>query len=423
VSADPPGSLASADPRTARSAARSLPDIAAALRETTETLASELARPTGTAPAWSELEWKIAEAVAVMHGVSSLLRGTLQWRGPVRWQQFLEHQHEQTRARHQHITDLIATIDTLARNQRLAVVALKGAALHALDVYRAGERPMADVDLLVRDSDLDAAAHLLWQVGYDEGPATWKHRVFMPRAARVAARFGENAANPIKIELHARVFERLPVHDADITQDVWQPRPAPGVNDYPSIASLMLHMLLHASANMAFRSLRMIQLHDIARLAARMSGDDWVAAREGSRWWALPPLSLTARYHPQAIPAGVISNLAPSCTRSLRRFCRGRTLTDVSLSNLWIELVPGIEWSQTRMERVRYIASRVWPDRALRAAREDIVNTHLPWMSDDAWTRMPRGTRMLRWITSRPPRVETMYPVSAVLATASTAVQ
>ena len=40
------------------------------LRKITETLAAELACPTQRAPDWSDFEWKIARAVAAMHGVS-----------------------------------------------------------------------------------------------------------------------------------------------------------------------------------------------------------------------------------------------------------------------------------------------------------------------------------------------------------------
>lgn len=43
--------------------------LQAALRETTERLANELAEPTDTAPDWSGFEWNIARAVAAMHGV------------------------------------------------------------------------------------------------------------------------------------------------------------------------------------------------------------------------------------------------------------------------------------------------------------------------------------------------------------------
>jgi hypothetical protein len=181
-----------------------------------------------------------------------------------------------------------------------------------------------------------------------------------------------------------------------------------------------MHLLLHASGNMAFRSLRMIQLHDIARLAARMSGDDWTTAtRDPCRWWALPPLTLTARYYPKAIPAGLVADLAPGCTRTLRRFCGSHALTDVSLSNPWVEFLPGIEWSRTPLERARYVFDRILPGRELLASREDLVTSH-PWMNEDPWARMPQWRRMLRWITSRPPRVQTMYPVRAVLTTLPT---
>ena len=41
------------------------------------------------------------------------------------------------------------------------MLALKGAALHELHVYAPGERPMADVDLLVSESSLAASVAML----------------------------------------------------------------------------------------------------------------------------------------------------------------------------------------------------------------------------------------------------------------------
>ena len=52
------------------------------LRRSTEALAAELARPGGATPAWSELEWRLATAVAVAHGVSPLLCGCCAWENP-----------------------------------------------------------------------------------------------------------------------------------------------------------------------------------------------------------------------------------------------------------------------------------------------------------------------------------------------------
>jgi Uncharacterised nucleotidyltransferase len=299
----------------------------------------------------------------------------------------------------------------------VAITALKGAALHALGVYRAGERPMADVDLLVRSSGLEPAARVLRQMGYVNSSTSWKHEIFMPREAHAVTGFGENAANPIRIDLHVRIFERLTVAEPDITQKVLGSRPEPGLNGYPTNAALMMHLLLHAAGNMRTRTLRMIQLHDIAGLAARMNADDWDAlTRETAQWWRLPPLELAARHYPGVIPPDVLANLARACAHHLRRVCRRQTLTDVSLSNLWIEAFPGIEWSPTRTDRVRYVVSRVWPDRETLDSRQSPAQAqHHPWMTGNPWTSLPQWRRILRWVRSRPPRVETMFMVAAAL--------
>src|SRR5438105_206113 len=122
--------------------------VQAALRKTTETLARELAGPTDRAPDWSDFEWLVVRAVAAMHGVSPLLSGVLRWRGPAGWNEFLRDQRAHTSARHPRIMELLRLIDARARDDGIAVVALKGAELHACGLYVPGERPMADVDLL-----------------------------------------------------------------------------------------------------------------------------------------------------------------------------------------------------------------------------------------------------------------------------------
>ncbi len=53
------------------------------LRRLTETLAIEVARPSATAPDWSDSEWLLARAVAAIHGISPLLSRSLRWRGAV----------------------------------------------------------------------------------------------------------------------------------------------------------------------------------------------------------------------------------------------------------------------------------------------------------------------------------------------------
>ena len=140
--------------------------IAAALRKTTEFLARELVAPTADPPLWTDFEWRIARAVVSMHGIYSLLHAGLRWREPESWRQFLAQQRDHAVERHLQIERRLDAIDSEARCRGIAFVALKGAALYAREIYAAGERPMADIDLLVRPNAVEATAQLLESCGY-----------------------------------------------------------------------------------------------------------------------------------------------------------------------------------------------------------------------------------------------------------------
>ena len=396
--------------------------LQAALRKTTETLAHELAHPTESAPEWSDFEWLVARAVAAIHGVSPLLCSRLRWRGPPGWTQFLEEQRAHTANRHQRIEELLRLMHGRARDKGIAAVALKGAELHAIGLYAGGERPMADVDLLVAARDMDRTRRMLESLGFQECFATWRHRVFAPIVSHPPAGLGEHVNNNIKIEVHEQIREILPLRAVDVTGVVFPLNAHPGLNPYPSKASLMIHLLLHAAGAMASRALRLLQLHDLALLSSHLTDTDWdevLGHRAGdrARWWALPPLQLTARYYATAIPARVCDSLAPGCPWLLGRIAQRRTLSDVSLSYLWISAFPGIEWSQSVADMLRYAARRVRPGEDVATMRKDIARTEA-WASPSHWYRISQGRRMLRWVTSRPTRDATMYAVRAALAQA-----
>ena len=123
--------------------------LQSALRKTTETLIREVAFPSGDAPRWNDFEWRIAEAAAVMQGISALLSNRSRWRGPQRWEAFLAGQTEHTLLRRQKIAKLLEHMHIEATLARLPAVALKGAELYGMGAYPRGDRPMSDVDLLV----------------------------------------------------------------------------------------------------------------------------------------------------------------------------------------------------------------------------------------------------------------------------------
>lgn len=387
------------------------------LRRSTEALAAELARPGGATPAWSELEWRLATAVAVAHGVSPLLCGCCAWENPS-WRRFLESQREHVALRHRRIAALLQRIDADARAAGLALVPLKGSALHALGIYAPGERPMADIDLLVHEDGAAAAIELLLQLGYVESFAQWKHRVFKPATGQPFAGLGEHRDTPVNIELHTRIRERLPVSMVDITARIQPCAPRPGLNPYPSNGALMSHLLLHAAGNLCGRSLRLLHLHDIALLAARMAARDWDALWDGGDaeppWWALPPLRLAARHYPAAIPAAVLARLERDCPLLLRTISRRQSLTRVSCSELWLHAFAGIEWSRSLREAGRYLRNRVSPPDEARKERADMARTQL-WLQGQRWVVSPHRRRVLTWLTRPVPRMDMLYVVRAAL--------
>ncbi len=390
-----------------------------ALRTTTERLARELAQPTELAPDWSDFEWRVARAVAAMHGVSPLLSAKLRWQGPASWNEFLRDQRAHTAARHPRIMEFLQLIDARARDEGIPLVALKGAELHSSGLYAPGERPMADVDLLVQGEDLSRAVRMLESLGLRQSLSTWRERIFVPTDKQPPGHLGEHADNYLKVELHERLQEALPFERVDVSDRVFPSQPQPGLNRYPSRASLMTHLLLHAAGAMVTRALRLLHVNDLALLSSRMTDADWdqVLARHASGrglWWALPPLQLTHRYYPTVVPARVFNRLARETPSLLRMIARRRTMTDVSLSYVWIEAFPGIEWSQSFAETARYMMHRIAPRADVFEIRKQLAQSEVAKGASE-WQHLPQGRRMWRWVTSRPTRVDTMYAIQMAL--------
>ena len=392
------------------------------LHETTERLALECGRPGGTAPDWNEFQWCVAQAVASMHGISPLLSARLRWQGPRQWCEFIRDQRRQTGLRHDRIVQLLARIDAAARAASVPVLALKGVALHGIGIYEPGMRPMADVDLLVNPDDEPVAAALLAALGYCESARTDRHRTFEPEPTVKIDALGERAGRPIKIELHQRIAEQLPLREVDISALLRPVRWRFGLLRYESAAALMSHLLLHAAGNMRIRALRLVQLNDIAALAARLSLHDWdrilssgdtlgarASARSGA-WWAYPPLALTARYYPGAIPGDAMSAAASACPRMLRAVARRQTLADVSMSHLWIEFAPGWEWCRSIDEIWRYMRRRIFPGRRMLAEVHQHEATDT-WAATEQWRRLSRPRRAIRWLIAPTPRGATIWTV------------
>jgi len=393
--------------------------IQRALHGTTEHLAHELHTPGTRAPAWSEFEWTIARAVATMQGISSLLAARLRWQGPPEWRAFLDEERSRSVARHSRIGQLLARIDSATRAHGVGCVALKGAALRSLALYQPGERPMGDVDLMVHARHLGRVADCLRALDYAEAFEVERHVVYQPSLRGPVIGHGEHPDNTLKIEVHTRIAEPLPVRIVDISASILPVDLRPGINGYRSTAALMQHLILHTAGNIRAHALRQMQLHDIATLAQSLSAREWHAVlgddqREPGCWWTLPPLELTARYYPGCIPTEVLKAVRASCPRVLRLATARSTLTQVSWSNLRIAAFPGIAWSRSPLEALRFARSRVIPGK--RAIEElKIAAVAQPTLAQVPWYGRSHASRILRWLFTHPPRVQTMVSVRAAM--------
>jgi hypothetical protein len=389
--------------------------VAAALRATTERLAGELANPHESPPEWSAFEWRTARAVAAMHGISGLLAGKLLWRGPDGWTEFLSQQREHIAQRQLRTLELLATVGEHFQQQGIPVQALKGAVLCQEGVYQQGQRPMADLDLLTSPRHTARAGEILEHLGWRETHRTFKHRVFEARETTRARSFGEHADNCLKVELHERICEPLPYRLTDISSLVTPPAPVPGLNSYPSPAALMAHLLLHAAGGMAYRTLRLVQLHDIVLLTQRLAAKDWQQLTDWRPWWAAPPLVLTERYYGTVIPPAVIASLRSYGPLILRRTCVRQRVSDVSLSRLWLEAFPGIEWSRTASETMLFMVRRIVPSEEVRSDRK-LARMTDPSLAQGDWGGLSQGRRILRAVRARTPRPWPLHNVREALS-------
>jgi hypothetical protein len=394
--------------------------MASTLRRITEVLAAEVTNPTAEPPIWDEFEWGIARAVASMQGISPLLFVGLRWLAPAHWREFLEQQFRAVAGRQRRIDALLQEIDARAAHSGISMVGLKGIALQKLEVYRLGERPMADIDLLVRDYEQSAAARVLEQCGYQLSFSSPRHQLFEPLIKTEAHEFGEHIDNSVKIELHTTIREPLPFTKVDITALLTPRRDSHGLGGYSSPAALMLHLLLHAAGNMRAHALRQIQLHDIAKLAARFRDSDWsdlMAARPADLdlWWAAPPLAITSHYYPNSVPEIVLKHLWKESPWLLRRVARGQRLATVSWCNPRIYAFPGIEWARSAREAWKFMLSRIRPSPDMQRELH-WFEANSPATDRVSWYGLSQLARIARWLLWRPPRIQTMRAVRGALS-------
>jgi hypothetical protein len=176
--------------------------------------------------------------------------------------------------------ELAAVLRAFAR-RGIPVMPLKGSLLWTRspgDPYR---RPMADLDLLVRPDDREAARSVLAGEGYRRREVRTRrptHDTFtLPGNERVVSLAGEHPDNPRPIELHVEVKRHLWawVEDDDLTPFLWARSGRSTVVGEPAVVpsdlALLGHLAVHATSDLLQGRGRLLQLLDLADVAATVA--------------------------------------------------------------------------------------------------------------------------------------------------------
>lgn len=276
-------------------------------------MAAWLTEPPGADPGWSPDTWQAFKLASRVHGVAPLLHELLQsspWlaAGLKAW---LARQAELNAQRVLRMQAELRDILALFARHEVAVAPLKGSVMTACFYELPGQRPLADLDLLVRPADFERAQALLRQMGYEPAVAHWKHTEFVkPGNRTVVSTEFEHPDNPRKLELHRHCRETFGGPVIDLTGLMWQHiRPGELLGQparLPQPEALWLHLLVHHTYHAWQGKARLIQLVDLARLTPQVGQPTGLLSRIDARY-TYPSLALLRRYFPAAIDEALIA--------------------------------------------------------------------------------------------------------------------
>jgi hypothetical protein len=157
----------------------------------------------------------------------------------------------------------------------LPLMALKGAALNLTIHAQPGDRPMGDLDLMVRPQDVDKARELLEDLGCLRGEPLVREDFFPRYYYETDYRLG--AIHPVRIDLHVRPFRPLRYGQLVPVEALWQRALTVRMVDATLQIPCPDDMLIHLATHAAIHGLNRTQWLDDIR--------HWIVAHERSMDW------------------------------------------------------------------------------------------------------------------------------------------
>lgn len=313
--------------------------------------------------AWDEATWQAAELVALMQGIgpylhhrlsSTLLYDTL----PAPFRDWLAAEYALNGARVARLHADLAAVLRAAGKAGIAVMPLKGSLLTTRLYEVPAQRPMADLDLLIRPADGPALTATLQGLGYQlQGPLSPRHnreRIFVnPGGCQIASWRSDHPDNPRPIEVHLSLKRSLWVDAGatDLTDYLWAGSQETEVLGerarVPAPENHLVYLAMHATGHHLMGTGRFIQLLDLAQIAPQFPHLDPPDAN-----WVYPALRLAARGLPGGFGAGDLSALAQRTHPRLRRWAE--TVPLDGRCGLNVDPTPPSKQNRWRLRWVRW---------------------------------------------------------------------
>ncbi len=322
------------------------------LADVTNTLARWLPGGDETAvSAWSLAEWEAAEWVVYWHNALPWLVARIRETGvavPEAVQERLfaldMDSRERTRRMLNNCVELLQALEQVG----IAAIPLKGAVLAAHYYPDSLQRPMADLDILIRQPDLRRTLEVVYQLGYEFYSRSAEDEVFV-RGKRQKNVWAADNVHPL--EVHYTLREEYAGIGYELAPQLWQwsekrpffaPRssllPPPPSLLTPPPPVLLHHVCAHATSDWLIQRGRLMQIDDIRKIAARMSASDWATFEKlvpphGARF-VYPALGFTLKYAPEtAVPPAIRHHLRTNCPPKLLEWVDNSQLAENSESN------------------------------------------------------------------------------------------
>ncbi len=234
--------------------------------------------------------WPALTRAACRHWVSGVVLQAVERQGwviPASSRRVLEQQRDRIRQGGERMDGALATVTAALNARGVDVLLLKGCALCATVYESKGLRAMSDMDMMVRESQLDRARGALEAMGCRRGPELLRSD-FFPRYY-YATEYRTPDVDPVRIDLHVRPFRPLRYAQTVPADALWenarQVEIEGAVAHVPCDEMQLIHLATHLACH---DEMRLVWLYDILRLIDRgRASIGWYRVLDRCRAWRL----------------------------------------------------------------------------------------------------------------------------------------